>query len=135
MTEPTTKPRLGPTALEFLSERHLATMSTVRSDGTPHVVAVGFTYDPETGIARVITVDGSQKVRNVERAGYTALTHVDGPRWITLEGPATVHRERPRVAEAERRYAARYREPKPNPRRVVVEVQVRRVLGSKTLLD
>ncbi len=131
---PISAPTLAPEALDFLAERHLATMSTVRTDGTPHVVAVGFTYDEASGLARVITVDGSQKVRNVERAGYAALSHVDGPRWITLEGTATVSRDRTRVAEAERRYAARYREPKPNPRRVVIEVEVRRVLGSKTLL-
>ena len=38
------------------------------------------------------------------------------------------------IAEAERRYAARYRQPKPNPRRVVIEFEVTRVLGSRSLL-
>jgi hypothetical protein len=32
---------LGAAALEFLRERHLATLTTLRSDGTPHVVPVG----------------------------------------------------------------------------------------------
>ncbi|HEY1118405.1 MAG TPA: pyridoxamine 5'-phosphate oxidase family protein, partial [Acidimicrobiales bacterium] len=27
----------------FLTERHLATLTTLRADGSPHVVAVGFT--------------------------------------------------------------------------------------------
>ncbi|NDK91194.1 TIGR03618 family F420-dependent PPOX class oxidoreductase [Gordonia desulfuricans] len=125
---------LGPAALEFLSEYHLASLATLRADGTPHVVAVGFTYDAEAAVARVITFDGSHKVRNVERGGYAALTHVDGPRWLTLEGKATIRREPDQVADAERRYAARYRRPKPNPRRVVIEVQVERVMGSHTLL-
>ena len=31
--------------LDFLTERHLATLTTLRPDGTPHVVPVGFTYD------------------------------------------------------------------------------------------
>ena len=57
-------------AREFLRERHLASLATLRADGTPHVVAVGLTWDPETGKARVITSDGSQKVRNAERGGY-----------------------------------------------------------------
>ena len=70
-----------------------------------------------------------------KRQGYAAVTNVDGPRWLTLEGPATVHRDRERVAEAERRYAQRYREPKPNPERVVIEIDVQRVLGSHSLLD
>ena len=124
---------LNDAAHVFLTERHLATLATTRVDGTPHVAAVGFTYDPDTRTARVITFDGSQKVRNVERGGYAAVTHVDGPRWLTLEGPATVSRERSRVADAEERYARRYRQPKENPRRVVIEISVTRAMGSAAL--
>ncbi|MDL9946155.1 PPOX class F420-dependent oxidoreductase [Gordonia sp. ABSL11-1] len=126
---------LGPAAAEFLAERHLATLATLRADGSPHVVAVGFTWDPERGIARIITSDGKQKVRNVERNGYASVTNIDGPRWLTLEGPAVVRREPEQVRDAEVRYAGRYREPKPNPRRVVIEITVSRVLGSARLFD
>ncbi|MYR05605.1 TIGR03618 family F420-dependent PPOX class oxidoreductase [Gordonia sp. SID5947] len=125
---------LGPAADEFLRERHLATLATLRADGTPHVVAVGFTWDGENGLARVITSDGNQKVRNVERGGHASVTNVDGPRWLTLEGPAVIRRDPANVREAEKRYAMRYREPKPNPRRVVIEIAVRRVMGSRSLL-
>ncbi|GAB18483.1 hypothetical protein GOEFS_054_00970 [Gordonia effusa NBRC 100432] len=120
-------------AYEFLTERHLATLSTVRPDGTPHVVPVGFTYDPETRTARVITSDGNQKARNSERAGYAALTQVDGARWLTLEGAARIRREPDQVRDAENRYANRYRVPRPNPRRIVIEVTVTRIMGSSTL--
>ena len=34
-----------PMSLDFLTERHLATLTTLRRDGSPHVVPVGFTYD------------------------------------------------------------------------------------------
>lgn len=121
---------LGDRALEFLSEYHLATLTTLRAGGTPHVVAVGFTWDTDTGLARVITFEGSQKTRNVERGGYAAVSQVDGGRWLTLEGPARVARDRDAVTEGERRYAARYREPRPNPQRVVIEIAVERVMGS-----
>ncbi|MEZ5211696.1 MULTISPECIES: pyridoxamine 5'-phosphate oxidase family protein [unclassified Gordonia (in: high G+C Gram-positive bacteria)] len=121
---------LSPEAHTLLHDYHLASLTTLRADGTPHVVAVGLTFDGATGTARIITFDGSQKVRNAERGGYAALTHVDGPRWLTLEGPARVRREPEQVRDAERRYAERYREPRPNPRRVVIEVDVARVLGS-----
>lgn len=124
---------LSAEALEFLIDRHLGTLATVRADGRPHVVAVGFTFDPATSLARVITFDGSQKVRNVERAGYAALTQIDGPRWLTLEGPARIRREPDAVAEAVRRYAERFRQPQPNPRRVAIEVEVGRILGSAGL--
>ena len=39
------------------------------------------------------------------------------------------------VRDAELRYAQRYRTPRANPRRVVVEVHIERVLGSSDLLD
>ena len=39
------------------------------------------------------------------------------------------------VRDAELRYAQRYRTPRPNPKRVVIEVRVERVLGSSSLLD
>jgi F420H(2)-dependent biliverdin reductase len=39
------------------------------------------------------------------------------------------------VRDAELRYAQRYRTPRVNPRRVVIEVQVERVLGSSDLLS
>ena len=35
-----------------------------------------------------------------------------------------------RVEEAVRRYAKRYREPRENPRRVVIEITVTKVLGN-----
>ncbi|MCF3940073.1 MULTISPECIES: PPOX class F420-dependent oxidoreductase [Gordonia] len=124
---------LGIAATEFLAERHLATLATLRADGSPHVVAVGFTWDGEHGLARVITSDGNQKVRNVERTRRVAVTNIEGPRWLTLEGEAVVRREPDRVREAERRYAERYREPKPNPRRVVIEITVTKVLGSSRM--
>ncbi|MEE2033822.1 TIGR03618 family F420-dependent PPOX class oxidoreductase [Rhodococcus chondri] len=121
---------LGEKALEFLSEYHLATLTTLRKDGTPHVVAVGFTWDPVRELARIITFEGSQKTLNAERGGYAVVSQVDGGRWLTLEGPARVARDRDAVTEGERRYAARYREPRPNPRRVVIEIAVERVMGS-----
>uniref|UniRef100_UPI002458D504 pyridoxamine 5'-phosphate oxidase family protein n=1 Tax=Nocardia brasiliensis TaxID=37326 RepID=UPI002458D504 len=85
---PTPSTELSPAALEFVSERHLATLTTVRANGTPHVTAVGFTWDPEAGLVRVITDGGSAKVRNVRRGGYAAVSQVEGRRWLTLEGRA-----------------------------------------------
>ena len=124
---------LSPAALQFLTERHLATFSTVRSDGSPHVVAVGFTWDPETGLARVITDGGSRKAAHVRAGSRAAVAQVDGPRWMSLEGPATVSDDPLRVADAVRRYAGRYRVPRENPTRVVIEIAVERVLGSSTV--
>lgn len=121
-------------AASFLTERHLATLTTLRKDGTPHVVAVGFTWDPQHRIVRIITNDASQKARNADRGGYGAVSQVDGGRWITLEGPSRVLSDRASVTDAEQRYAARYRTPRENPTRVVIEIAVERVMGSAPLL-
>ncbi len=126
--------RLTNDALAFLTERHLAMLTTLRTDNSPHVVAVGFTFDPKTHIARVITSRGSQKAVNAERGGVAVLSQVDGARWLSLEGRASVNSEVDAVRDAELRYAQRYRTPRVNPRRVVIEVRVERVLGSSDLL-
>jgi PPOX class probable F420-dependent enzyme len=119
---------------EFWLERHLCTLTTLRADGTPHVVPVGVTFDVDTGTARVITSRGSLKARHVATAGPAgapvAVCQVDGRRWSTLEGRALVRGEPAAVADAERRYAERYRTPRPNPERVVIEIAVTRILGS-----
>lgn len=116
---------------EFWRERHLCTFSSVRPDGTPHVTPVGATLDLETGVARVITSGGSRKSRLVEAgSARVALCQVEGRRWSTLEGTAVRLATPDAVAEAERRYAERYRQPRPNPSRVVLEIQVTRVLGN-----
>lgn len=125
---------LSDEAHAFLRDRHLATLTTLRRDGTPHVVAVGFTWDDEGQLVRVITNGGSQKALNAERGGYAAVTQIDGARWLTLEGPARVSDDPEEVAEAVARYAGRYREPRENPTRVVIEISVRRALGLATLL-
>jgi PPOX class probable F420-dependent enzyme len=127
---------LGPDALAFLTERHLATLTTLRADGSPHVVPVGMTYDAGSGTARVITSGTSAKARQV-RAGAirdggarVAVCQVDGRRWLTLEGTAVVRDDAEAVRDAEERYARRYRRPRENPARVVLEISVDRVLGN-----
>ncbi|MET7697540.1 MULTISPECIES: pyridoxamine 5'-phosphate oxidase family protein [unclassified Streptomyces] len=123
-----------PSYLTFWQERHLCTLTTLRPDGSPHVVPVGVTYDPEAGLARIITNKSSAKVGHVRAAGpdgaRVAVCQVDGRRWATLEGQAYVRTEPEPVAEAERRYAERYgRVPSPNPSRVVIEIELRTAMG------
>ncbi|MGW7687394.1 pyridoxamine 5'-phosphate oxidase family protein [Streptomyces asiaticus] len=123
-----------PEYLAFWRERHVCTLTTPRPDGTPHVVPVGVTYDPEAGLARVIANRHSRKVAHVRAAGEggarVAVCQMAGRRWATLEGLAVVREDPELIADAERRYAERYqRTPRPNPDRVVIEITLNRAMG------
>ena len=131
-----TRVTLSEPQLAFVTDRHLATLSTVRRDGTPHVVPVAFTWDAERGRARITTRSTSVKARRVARGGPdggplpAALCQVDGRRWLTLEGTITLSDDPDDIAEAVARYADRYRVLGEQPTRVVLHVQVQRLLGT-----
>ena len=122
-------PRVTEEMLTFLCENHLASLTTMRSDGSPHVVPVGFSYDPELQIVRVITFTSSVKYKNALRGGRAVVSQVDGGRWLSLEGTVTGTNDPARVAAAVAGYAARYRQPKEREDRVAIEIAVDRVLG------
>lgn len=121
--------QVSPEFREFWTERRIGTLVTLRADGSPHVVPVGVTLDIEAGIARVICTGGTQKARNAAERGIAVVSQVDGGRWSTLEGTAVVRSDPESVAEAVRRYAVRFRQPRVNPQRVAIEIAVTRVLG------
>ena len=120
---------LGEAALSFLRERHLATLTTLRADGSPHVVPVGFGYDPDERVVRIITFEGCQKVANARRGGRAAVSQVDGGRWMTLEGDVRVVTDDAGVAHAVAAYSERYQAPRERVDRVAIEIAVDRVLG------
>ncbi|MFL6060815.1 MAG: pyridoxamine 5'-phosphate oxidase family protein [Marmoricola sp.] len=118
----------------FWTERRLCTVTTLRPDGTPHVVPMGVVLDLAADRAWGITSGTSRKARNIADAGpqgaLFAACCVDGRHWSTVEGRAFVSSDPDVVAEAERRYAERYKVPRVNPARVAVRIEVTRVLGN-----
>lgn len=106
---------LPTSAQAFLAEPHLATLTTIRPDGSPHAVPVCFTWDGDAQLARVMTVASSRKARNLTASpgSRAALCQVAGIRWITLEGTATVSGDPRQVADAAARYAKRYQSTPP----------------------
>lgn len=119
----------GEAVLQFLTERHLATLTTLRDNGSPHVVAVGFSYSVADRTARVITFAPSAKARHAARGGRAAVCQVDGGRWLTLEGEVSLVTDAVGVAAAVDGYAARYRQPGEREDRVAIEIRVDRILG------
>ena len=124
-------PLLSEEGLAFVTERHLATLSTMGKDGRIHVVAIGFTY--RDGVARVITGGGSQKVANIRADSRASLSQVDGIRWLTLQGMAVIEEQPEQVQRGVDLYSQRYRTPRENPERVVISLRVEKVLGSPSL--
>jgi PPOX class probable F420-dependent enzyme len=116
--------------LAFLNERHLATITTLRGEGSPHVVPVGFAYDPDERTVRVITNGASQKAVNLSDGGRAVVCQVDGRRWLALEGEARVLADPESVGRAERAYEARYQAPRERPGRVAIVIDVDRIIGS-----
>jgi PPOX class probable F420-dependent enzyme len=109
---------LDPTVQAFLAERHLGVLTTLRADGSPHAVPVGFAYDPDDHRVRIITQTTSVKARNAARSGRATVTQVDGRRWLTLEGAVDA-------------YTRRYHAPRPGREatRGAIEILVDRILG------
>lgn len=120
---------------DFWTERHLCTLTTIRPDGRPHVVPVGATIDPDRGCAWIITNEGSRKTLNLQGNPQLAVCQVDGGRWSTIEGNATLHDDAETVARAVERYAGRYRQPRENPTRVAIRIQVDRFVFGPGLIS
>jgi PPOX class probable F420-dependent enzyme len=115
----------------FWAERHLCTVTSLRADGSPHVVPMGVVLDPVAQRAWGITSGTSQKAVNLRRGdARVAVCQVDGRRWSTLEGLAEVLDDEASVREAEQRYAERYRQPRDNPSRVALRISLTRILGN-----
>ena len=123
------RPQLTPTQIEFVRENILATLTTLRADGSPHVVPVGFTYNQDQNLVRVITFAKSMKARHAAQGGRAVVSQVDRGRWITIEGKVRLRTEADIVAQAAEAYAGRYRQPKVREDRVVIEIIIDKVMG------
>ncbi|WP_238476309.1 pyridoxamine 5'-phosphate oxidase family protein [Agromyces mariniharenae] len=125
--------RLTEAGQEFVTERRLATLSTLAAWGGIHSVPVGFTL--QDGVLRIISSGGSQKVQNIRRNGTATVSQFDGARWITVQGVGTVHDDREEVALAVALYATRYRQPRVNPLRVAIRIDPVRIMASSGLIS
>lgn len=121
---------LSEAQLQFVWERHLATLTTLREDGSPHMDPVAFTWDAERGLARVTTLRNSVKARNAAQGVRAALCQVDGYRWLTLEGTARVSEDDGDIAGAIAAHDKRYGQLEYHPQRVVLLLEVERARGT-----
>ena len=121
---------LDDAACAFFDERHIGTLVTLRADGTPHAVPVGFMYDHPARRLRIIAPAGTVKVANARRGGPAVVSVVDGGRWATFEGRASVHDDPTSIGRTLDAYRAKYGPPHGAQEAYVsVEITVARVLG------
>jgi pyridoxamine 5'-phosphate oxidase family protein len=82
--------------------RTLGRIATVGADGTPHVVPVGWSYNPETDTidVRGRRLEDTKKFRDVARSGRAAIVIDDlagtnpwRPRAVTVRGRAEAVRD------------------------------------------
>jgi PPOX class probable F420-dependent enzyme len=115
---------------EFWRERHLCTVTFIKPDGRPHVIPMGVVLSDDPDTAWAITSRDSFKARLLQTPGPIAVCQVDGARWSTLQGIASVLADEASINEAVRMYTSRYRTPRPNPNRVAVRMTVEKIIGS-----
>ena len=120
---------------EFLTERHLAILTLVRPDGRPHSTPIGFMWDEEAEVVKIITWSGSLKTRLLEKGNLVgSIAQVDGGRWVTFEGSCSVSADPEVCKDAVERYARRYCPPKDRGAdRRVITMTVSRILASNSL--
>ena len=120
---------------EFLTERHLAILTLVRPDGRPHSTPIGFMWDEESEVVKIITWSGSLKTRLLEKGNLVGpIAQVDGGRWVTFEGSCSVSADPEVCKDAVERYARRYSPPKDRGAdRRVITMTVSRILASNSL--
>ena len=116
--------------LAFWRERHLCAVTTLRRDGSPHVVPMGIALGPDGDVAWGITSGASRKVAHLRVDPRIAVNQVDGRRWSTIEGTAEVLEDPASIEEAVRTYAGRYRQPGENSSRVALRIMITRVIGN-----
>ena len=75
----------------YLDERHIATIVTLNSDGSPHVAPVWYEY--RDGQVLIITGASSVKVRNIQhdpRVSVCIANDTSPARYVLVEGSARI---------------------------------------------
>lgn len=110
---------------DFWNSPRLATLGTVRADGSPHLVPVKCMRDGDRFL--VLTRPETMKVRNLEVTGRASLAEHTDTVWATVEGPAHIAEDRDEFEDARAAYEGRFGRPETWATGVLV-VEVDRVL-------
>jgi len=115
---------LTPAVRAFLDEPHYAVIATINESGMPHLTAIWYALQGEEVLMN--TAAGRLKHRNLQRDPRLSICVVDGERYVTLYGRATLIDDRTQAQADDMELARRYEGPeKAQERAPVIAAQQR----------
>jgi PPOX class probable F420-dependent enzyme len=115
---------------QLLKGRNLATVATVRRDGSAQLTPVWIDWDGENVVFN--TAEGRYKPRNIRRnpvVSVQVVDHDDPYRWISVTGPAEIVEDgaEAHINELAHRYHGRDYSYIPGEKRLIVRIKPERV--------
>jgi PPOX class probable F420-dependent enzyme len=108
----------------FLAEPRYAVLATINESGMPQLTAIWYELQGDEVMMNMAA--GRLKHRNLQRDPRLSLCIVDGERYVTLYGRATLHDDPAQAQEDDYRLAIRYDGPdQAEERRPAIAVQHR----------
>ncbi len=99
--------KLSEQAREFLCEDHVAVVSTLNKDGSPHVTTIYYLL-ADDGTLVMCTPSRSQKIKNLRRDSRIALCIGEGGRSVSLYGRVAICEDQALVRQDLERLIERY---------------------------
>ena len=94
-------------AQQFLLEDHVAVISTLNKDGSPHITTIWYLLQ-EDGTIIMSTPGRTQKVKNLRRDPRIAVCVGDEARSVSLYGTVTISEDQNVIRQDLEQLAARY---------------------------
>jgi PPOX class probable F420-dependent enzyme len=115
---------------DLFKGKNLATVATIRRDGSPHLTPVWIDWDGQDVLFN--TAEGRAKPRHIRRNPVVGVEVIDGHdpyRWVSVTGPAEIVEEGAveHIQELSRRYTGRDFSLRADQKRLIVRVKPERV--------
>ena len=115
---------------EFLSTRAFGSLNSIDKTNNLHTAVVGFHFDKNKKIIRIISQKKSIKVKNIIQNNNVSLSQIRDNKWLSFIGTATIKYDQESIKLASDAYTLRYEKPSENPDRIAIEISVKKILGN-----
>ncbi len=115
---------------EFLSTRAFGSLNSIDKTNNLHTAVVGFHFDKNKKIIRIISQKKSIKVKNIIQNNNVSLSQIRDNKWLSFIGTAIIKYDQESIKLATDAYTLRYEKPSENPDRIAIEISVKKILGN-----